>query len=218
MSKTQTKKQASNRNLIFWVGGGVIGLGLIFLLALSIAGEPEVDTSIAFGEVTVEGESLPFFADPSAADPALGLTAPTVSGGDWMGNDFTISPDGRPKILVLLAHWCPHCQAEVPRIVEWIDSGGLPAQVDLYGLTVLTNRVRDGSTWPPQDWLEREGWTSPVIMDNEEGSVVSAFGLVSTPLYVVLDGENKNLGRFSGEVGTSGLVTMANLALSSLEG
>jgi thiol-disulfide isomerase/thioredoxin len=210
------KKQESNKGLIYWIGGGVIGLGLIVWLAFSIAGETEVDDAIGFGDPTVEGTGLPFF-ESSAADPAVGVIAPTVTGADWDSNEYTIGPDGRAKIIVMLAHWCPHCQAEVPVIQDWVDAGGVPEGVDLYGVTVLTNRLRQSSTWPPQEWLEGEGWTSPTIMDDEAGSIVTAYGLTSTPTYVVLDGDNNNLGRFAGEIGVSGLDTLAALAVGSLD-
>jgi hypothetical protein len=66
--------------------------------------------------------------------------------------------------------------------------------------------------WPPQEWLEEEGWTVPVIMDDEDSSVVLAYGMRATPFYVVLDGENSNLGRFSGEIGVNGLDALVQLA------
>lgn len=211
------KKSESSSSTLWWIIGGVLGLGLIVWLAFAIASEPSLDDSVAFGEVTVEGENLPFF-DSAAADPAVGFTAPTVSGEDLDGNEITIGPSDSAKIIVMLAHWCPHCQAEVPVIQEWIEAGGLPDGVDLYGVTVLTNRLRDGSTWPPSEWLEEEGWTSPTIKDDEGGSIVSAYGLTSTPTYVVLGPDNENLGRLAGEIGVSGLNALAQLAAGSLEG
>jgi len=215
--KPPDKKTSSNTSLILWIVGGVVGLGLIVLLALAIAGEENLDDAAAFGEVTVDGADLPFF-DVTAEDPAIGIVAPTVTGGDWNGNEYTIGADGRAKIIVMLAHWCPHCQAEVPVVQDWVEAGGLPDGVDLYGITVLTNRLRDGSTWPPSAWLDGEGWTSPTLMDNEDGSIVSAYGLTSTPTYVVLDGNNVNLGRLAGEIGTAGLDALAGIAAASLEG
>jgi cytochrome c biogenesis protein CcmG, thiol:disulfide interchange protein DsbE len=214
---SRKKQQSSNRSLIYWIGGAVVGLGLIVWLAIAIAGEGSVDESVAFGEVTVEGDDLPFF-ESGAADPAVGLTAPTVTGETFDGEQLTIGPDGNAKIIVMLAHWCPHCQAEVPVVQSWVESGGLPDGVDLYGTTVLTNRLRDGSTWPPRDWLEAEGWTSPTIMDDQENSIVNAYGMVGTPTYVVLGPDNENLGRLSGEIGLGGLQTLASIAAASLEG
>lgn len=197
---------------ILWIIGGVVGLGLIVGLAFSIASEESLDESIAFGEITVEGANLPFLEDPST-DPALGASAPTVSGGDWNDNQYSIAADGRPKIVIFLAHWCPHCQVEVPVVQDWINSGGLPSDVDMYSITVLSEKLRPN--WPSQVWLEDEGWTVPVIMDDAQSSAVLAYGMRGTPFYVVLDGENTNLGRFSGEVGVVGLEAMVQLAQAS---
>jgi len=200
---------------VLWIIGGVVGLGLIVLLAASIAGEEPIDDSIAFGEVTVEGDPLPFLADENGIDPALGFTAPTVSGVDWDDVPSTIGADGRAKIVLFLAHWCPHCQNEVPVVQSWLDDGGLPDDVDMYSITVLSDRLRPN--WPSETWLEAEGWTVPVIMDDEQQSAVFAYGMRGTPFYVVLDGDNTNIGRISGEVGVGGLEQMVRLAQASID-
>lgn len=210
------KQESGNRSLIYWIAGGVVGLGLIVWLAIAIAGEGAVDEAIAFGEVTVEGNDLPFF-ESASGDPAVGVTAATVTGETFDGEQLTIGPDDNAKIVVMLAHWCPVCQAEVPVVQGWVDGGGLPEGVDLYGVTVMTNRVRDGRTWPPQDWLEDEAWTSPTIKDDQQNSIVNAYGMTGTPTYVVLGPDNENLGRISGAIGLSGLETLANIAADSLE-
>jgi hypothetical protein len=214
-AKTQAKGKQTNSRTWIWVVAGVAGLALIVLLAISIAGEEPIDTEAGFGEVTVEGTNLPVIDQPNLGDPIVGMEAPTVSGADWDGNQISIEPDGRSKILVLLAHWCPHCQAEVPLIQDWVDGGGLPSDVDLYGITTLTNPLRP--EFPPQEWLESEGWTSPTIMDSEDSQAALAYGLSGTPFYVVLDGENRNLGRFSGEIGVAGLEVLVEIAHAGLQ-
>jgi thiol-disulfide isomerase/thioredoxin len=211
--KKPPAQSGRNLSILWWSLGGLVGLVLIVLLAISIAGEEELDASIGFGEVTLEGDVLPALADP-VNDSARGMTAPTVSGADWEDNPSRISPDGRPKLLVFLAHWCPHCQAEVPVVQQWLDDGGLPEGVDIYSLTVATDRLRPN--WPPQDWLVEEGWTVPVIMDDEIGTAAAGYGLVGTPMYVVLDGENKVLQRISGEIGVAGLETLAQIAAENV--
>jgi hypothetical protein len=55
-------------------------------------------------------------------------------------------------------------------------------------------------------------------MDDPESSAVTAYGLRGTPFYVVLDGENNVIGRYSGEVGQAGLEAMKFLATEGLEG
>jgi thiol-disulfide isomerase/thioredoxin len=189
----------------------VIGLGLIVALAASIATEPEIDESIGFGDPTVEGDPLPVYAT-GTQDVAIGLTAPTVTGADWEGNPVTIEPDGTAKIILFLAHWCPHCQNEVPVVQDWIDAGNLPEDVELISVATATDRTR--TNWPPQDWLVEEGWTAPVIMDDQVGTVAANYGMAGTPFYVVLDGDNTNLGRVSGEIGTAGFEALVGLAQS----
>lgn len=202
-----------NKNLK-WIIGGVVGLALVVGLAWAIAGEEPPDASAGFGTPTVTGENLPILPQ-GGGDPAVGSTAPTVVGADWNGNEVSIEPDGRPKIVIMLAHWCPHCQAEVPVVQRWVDDGGLPEGVDIYGVTIFTNSAR--VNYPPQAWLERENWTVPTLMDNADNDVALAFGTASTPTYIVLDGDNVNLGRASGEIGVTGLNTLAAIAAASLD-
>ena len=217
---TQTKKpkpgskDTKSKSTLWWIIGGVLGLGLIVALAASIATEPEVDESIGFGDPTVEGDPLPVYAS-GTQDVAVGLPAPTVTGADWEGNPVSIESDGTSKIILFLAHWCPHCQAEVPRVQDWIDAGNLPDDVELVSVATSTDRSRPN--WPPQDWLVEEGWTSPVIMDDQIGTVAASYGMAGTPFYVVLDGEGTNLGRVSGEIGTEGLDALVALAQSGTQ-
>jgi thiol-disulfide isomerase/thioredoxin len=212
--KTKPKPGANapkSKATLWWIIGGLVGLAAIVALAASIATEPEVDESIGFGQPTVVGDPLPLYA-AGGEDVAVGLTAPTVTGADWNGNEVTIEPDGTAKIILFLAHWCPHCQAEVPVVQAWVDEGNLPDDVELISVATSTNRAQ--TNWPPQDWLEEEGWTAPVIMDDQIGTVAGNYGMAGTPFYVVLDGENNNLGRLSGEIGTEGMEALVALAQS----
>ena len=198
---------------VLWIIGGVVGLGLVILMAVSIAGEEPADASIGFGEVTLEGAPLPVFGS-IANDPVVGSPAPVVSGADWNGNPASISPDGTPKIVIFLAHWCQHCRAEVPVVVDWIEEGNLPDGVEMYGITVSTDRLLPN--WPPQEWLEDEGWEQPTIMDDAIGTAAAAYGMAGTPFYLVVDGDNNVLVRMSGEIGVQGLNALAEIASGSL--
>jgi len=199
-----------NKTLL-WIIGGVVGLGLIVLLAFSIVGEEELDTDAGYGVVEVVGDPLPLLGD--TGDSAVGTPAPQVTGADWNGVVNKIEPDGRAKIVVFLAHWCPHCRNEVPVIQDWVDAGNLPDDVDLVSVTTGTDPLRPN--WPPQDWLESEGWTVPVIMDDEISTVAGSFGMTGTPFYAVLDGDNIDVFRISGEIGVAGLEALVGMAQAS---
>ena len=55
---------------------------------------------------------------------------PRWTGQSFDGTPLAINPgDGKPKLVVFVAHWCPHCQAEVPRVlVQWMASGAQPGR------------------------------------------------------------------------------------------
>lgn len=191
-----------NNKLILYILGGVLGLGIIIAIAVSAVTGGGDETS-EYGEVTVEGETLPTFGGDPAADTAPGMLAPTVTGETFEGETVSIAPDGRPKVLIFLAHWCPHCQAEVPRLVDWLEAGNKPENVDLYGVSTMANRVR--AEWPPSAWLESENWDVPTLKDDQGNSASTAFGLAGTPYWVVLNGDNEVVFRISGEITQGGM-------------
>jgi hypothetical protein len=170
------------------------------------------DTEVEYGVISVDGSPLPTF-QPGDEDPATGQLAPTVSGATFEGLEQTVGPDGRPKILVLLSHWCPHCQAVVPNIVAWVSAGGTEG-VEVLGISTSTDRLRPN--WPPEDWLEAEGWFLPTILDDEAGTASEAFGASGLPFFIVVDGNNHVLLRFAGEVTNEDLVAMAEIAVSGV--
>lgn len=149
------------------------------------------------GEPTYEGEWLPFF-ERTEGDLAIGLTAPEVSGTDYDGNEVTLAPNGTPTAVVFLAHWCPHCQVEVPRVQSWLDSGGGVAGVQIVSVTTAISSAREN--YPPSAWLEREGWTSQVIKDDTDNTLHEAFGAGGFPYWVFLHGDGTVAARTTGQL------------------
>jgi cytochrome c biogenesis protein CcmG/thiol:disulfide interchange protein DsbE len=144
----------------------------------------------------VSGTSLPVFSSASG-DVAVGQTVPTVT-----SPTASIQLNGKAKILLFLAHWCPHCQAEVPVVQDWIDSGNLPGDIDL--ISVSSSIDPNRPNYPPNEWLEREGWTAPVIVD-ESGTVADAYGLPAFPYWVLVNADGTVAGRLTGELAASDL-------------
>ena len=140
---------------------------------------------------------LPLFEDPEN-DQAVGMTIPTVTGTDLDGKPMTISADGKAKVILFVAHWCPHCQREVPTIVKHLKDTPLPADVEL--LAVSTAVDPSAPNYPPVKWLKREGWTAPTMADTADKLVASYYGLSGFPFFVVADAEGKVVFRTSGEI------------------
>ena len=164
------------------------------------ADEPGATQVTAAVEVT--GQALPPLPE-SGADPALGMPVPQLSGSDFDGRPVAVQADDRPKAIVFLAHWCPHCQQEVPVVQEWLDRVGKPTGVDLY--SVSTGVDPAAPNYPPDEWLRREGWSLPVLADDEQSSAARAYGLPGYPYWVFVDRDNTVIGRHSGELSTDQL-------------
>ena len=54
--------------------------------------------------VTVTGNPLPRLPD-AGEDPAVGMEMPEMEGASFDGTPVSITDDGRPKVLLILAHW-----------------------------------------------------------------------------------------------------------------
>ena len=105
---------------------------------------------------------------------------------------------GDPKVIAFLAHWCPHCQAEVPRLTAWADAGNAPDDVDIVAVSTNVSQVRPN--FPPSDWLDEEGWPFPTMKDDALSSAHSAFGAGGFPYFVVVDADGNVVNRTSGEL------------------
>jgi thiol-disulfide isomerase/thioredoxin len=191
---------------------GVIALiAVIAIVASSMAEDDDAASGLQqVGPVAVSGDSLETL--PEGPDPAIGVTAPGLEGQSFDGSSVEIDDDGRPKVLVFLAHWCPHCQVEVPRIADWLAENGAPNDVDIYGVATGTSEERPN--FPPSSWLEREGWDLPTLVDSEDGIAASAYGLSAFPFFVTLDSDHEVVARGSGELSTEQWESLLDAARS----
>lgn len=195
--RTSTKRSGGTRGRRFGSNGGLLLWGFLALLVVLFAAIAFVSRSSGPEITTAEasGSALPTF-EPGE-DPAVGQPAPTLSGQALDGSELTIEPgDGTPKAIVFLAHWCPHCQREVPVVQQWIDGGGVPEGVEV--VSVATGIDRNRPNFPPQDWLEREDWTVPTLVDGGD-TAGRQYGLSTYPYVVMVDGDGNVVQRWSGE-------------------
>lgn len=194
-----TPKPGPKKFPIIPVVFGVVAIALIAVVVLTFDSGGSSDE---VGSPEVTGDFLARLPD-NAADPAVGSPIPEVVGADFDGNPVSITNDGNAKIIIFLAHWCPHCQNELPIVSEWLTTDPLPDGVDIYAVATGISRTRDN--YPPSAWFEREGWDAPVIVDDAGSSVGLAFGLPAYPFWVFTDGDGNVLARVTGGIATSDL-------------
>ena len=199
----KTDKSSSPNFLI----GLVVSLVFVALLIAALTGgSDEGDPAEAFGTPTVEGTALPVFTGDTAGDAAVGSPAPVARGEDPGGDTVTVG-SGNPQVIAFLAHWCPHCQAEVPVVVDWVAEGRLPDGVDLFAVATGTDEAQPN--FPPTTWLDREEWPGPILLDDADDTVGQAFGLSSFPFWVAVDGDGTVVARAAGRLSPEQLDALA---------
>jgi cytochrome c biogenesis protein CcmG/thiol:disulfide interchange protein DsbE len=202
----------SNRKLFAGIGVLVAALAVLAVAVTSGGGAADAGPQIA--SVTVTGPPLAPFAGNGATDVSIGATAPDVTAQTFDGETVDIAADGRPKVLFFLAHWCPHCRAEVPVITEWLEDRGLPTDVDLYAVSTAVDA--DAPNYPPSQWLEETRLPMTVVADDGDSSVAAAFGLSSFPYFVVIGADGTVVARVSGELPTTALDALVTAASATV--
>jgi thiol-disulfide isomerase/thioredoxin len=188
-ARSRSRRQTRGSNLFIWIFLGVLVALFAVIAFVSRTGGVEIT------DATVRGAALQQLG--SGPDGSVGQKAPSVTGTSIDGERMTIEPgDGTPKAIVFLAHWCPHCQAEVPRVVDWMEAGNLPDGVEVVG--VATGIDRNRPNYPPHAWFERENWDVPTVVDGDSGAL-RAYGITTFPGWVLIDGDGNVVQRWTGE-------------------
>ena len=199
-----------------FIVGAIIAIviGGAAIVAISSSGSKS-DTATGavseFSDITVTGDALPAFDSVSTAiDTAIGMPAPVISGKGFTGTSITTEGTGTPMLVVFLAHWCPHCQREVPLLVQWEKDGKTPTGVDV--IAVATGTDPANPNFPPSEWLAREEFPAlwPVIADSADKKAANAFGLSGYPFFVLVDAQGKVFTRLSGEIPMDELTAIIN--------
>ena len=70
-------------------------------------------------------------------------------------------------MYVFLAHWCPHCNDEIPELIALDENGDIPENLAIVGISTAVAPDRDN--YPPSEWLaDRCRGTSQTNYSNEE--------------------------------------------------
>lgn len=165
-----------------------------------LARVPGEVTSQVAPSALIDGDPLPKF-EPGLPDPAIGMRAPDFTSSHYDDTEATVvMSDGKGKVLLFLAHWCPHCQNEVKNLQAWFPEGDIPENVDL---VAISTAVAEGSpNYPPSDWFVQSDWPLPVVRDTAQGTINTAFGLSGFPYVVVVDPQGDVVVRHSGNAPT----------------
>jgi len=144
---------------------------------------------------------LPLF-ESTQNDPAVanGIVLGAVTGTDYYsGREATYAPDdGKARVWMVWAHWCPHCQAELPEVSAWYSENFLLfPNTELVSVTTSIDPSRGN---PLEPYLEESNFPFPVLVDRDY-RLASQFGTSAFPYWVVTAADGTVLLRIAGRVG-----------------
>lgn len=144
--------------------------------------------------------ALPPFDPNQPNDAALGMQLGTVAGTEYYtATPATIDPaDETHRVWLVWAHWCPHCQDELPEVSAWYEENAENyPNVELVTVTTAIDPSRGNPLGP---YLDESQFPFPVIVD-EELTIASQLGSSAFPFWMVTDGSGTVLVRIPGAVG-----------------
>jgi thiol-disulfide isomerase/thioredoxin len=182
--------------LLLWGGLGLLAVAAV-VIGFAIAGSEEESAEFETAFAETLGGPLPLH---DGTGSGIGATAPGFSAqaNSSDGPSHFDMGDGTVRLVEFFAHWCPHCQAELPRQADWLANNQLPSGVEI--VTVSTAVDTGAPNYPPSSWFAREGWPLPVYVDSADGALARGYGLSGFPFYVLVDGSGKVVERGSGEL------------------
>jgi cytochrome c biogenesis protein CcmG/thiol:disulfide interchange protein DsbE len=205
-----------HRSLVAACAAALLAATATFASSASATVPPD---DLLFGTVTVTGSPLSVFTErmQSGAEPdtAVGLAVPVVAGADYDGRPVTIDPATQgPTLVVLISHWCPHCNAMVDVLAKWRRASEAPKQLRVVGISVGADPAREN--FPPAEWLVSDAdWRWPVIADDGQGSGLLAYGGISFPMFVLVSSAGTLVWRGSGEMSIETLMAQIDAALAA---
>lgn len=108
---------------------------------------------------------------------------------DQYGKEHKLSDyKGKTVFLNFWATWCPPCKEEMPYIEElYKEYNKNNSEVVILGVA-SPNLGKEGSKEHITEFLKEEGYTFPVVMDND-GSLVYQYGINAFPSTFIIDKE-----------------------------
>lgn len=211
---TQASSPASGR-LVWIVLGGIVAVAAIAGIVVALSGGGGESGVVEVGFAEIVGDRLPEYnGEP---DPAVGTVAPRLRATDTAtGDRVSIDPgDGVVHMIGFFAHWCQHCQAELPRIVERVRETALPDGVEMVAISSSVEQT--APNYPPTAWFDREGWPFPVYADSATSAATVGYGWSGYPYWVVVGPDGRVVVRASGEMTDPQFEAMVDAAAAAVE-
>ena len=110
-----------------------------------------------------------------------------------------MSPDGeKATVWLVWAHWCPHCQNELPELSAFWDEARPTTPTSRSSRSASSIDPTRGN--PLEAYLDDSGFTFPVLVD-PDNSLATTMGTTAFPFWVVTGPDGRVLLRRPGALG-----------------
>jgi thiol-disulfide isomerase/thioredoxin len=211
------------------IGAIVIVLGLAGIAVMLSGGDdssagvvdPDSPPPVTYGDdvqenrpVEVSGAPLPALDPAVEDDPAIGMATPVITGATFDGDPITVGgATGGPTLYVYLAHWCPHCNNEIPELIELANRDGIPEGMNVVGISTAVDNT--APNYPPSQWVVEKDWPWPVLADDVQSTSFVVNGGGGFPYLLLVDTDGTVIDRSSGEKKAEDLAAWIQDALAS---
>ncbi len=159
-------------------------------------------------DVNIYGDKISIVDPSKGVDSASGKISPKI---DYkLDNKISITyPENSPTILLFVAHWCPHCQEELPEVIKWIETEDIITK-GVKIVLIVTGIDSTKQNYPPDEWLFNEQWKYPVIYDDNQNSIAEHFGVKYFPSWVFTENDGLIAFTHAGRIGIEELTQLIN--------
>lgn len=176
-----------------WIGLGIAAIVLVVVAVVfggsnSSNGSSGTDGVAPDGSVSITNPSSGIIP---AGQPIPEWSAPALDGsGTMKWSDYV----GTPTVLAVWAPWCPHCQAELPRLSAAV------AQHPGVQLVSVTTAVGQEPGPTPSQYMSDNSLTFPVAMDDANRTLMTGLGVQGFPTTYFVDSSGNVISSTEGEI------------------
>lgn len=124
----------------------------------------------------------PIMVGGSGPGGEVNSVIPSISGVNYANQPVSV-PTGRPVVLLVVAHWCEYCKADLALMSQGHAAGTFRPKADI---VIVSTRHLPFLSWPPSEALSLDSVPFPVIVDTDS-SIATYLALRVTPTWYFID-------------------------------
>jgi thiol-disulfide isomerase/thioredoxin len=178
-----------------WLALGVL-VAILVVVAASLAGGDDPVTATPSPTPSPTGAAEVTIEDPTTGghvpegEPIPDWSAPALGGGTITWSELPPSP----TVLAIWAPWCPHCQAELPRLTTAV------AAHPGVSLVTIATAVDLAAGPSPEEYMNGAGLSFPVALDDAQGTLAVGLGVRGFPTTYFVDANGRVVASAEGEL------------------